>query len=248
MSCNSCSNVTLPGVAGPAGPVGPSGATGPSSTITVGTVTSGSPAAVVDVGTPGAAIFDFTIPTGATGPQGPDGTSVIYNTVTEVTTATTTNPFALMGTAPLSVNEMQEVGDMIVCDLEFYTDNIIESPASGWFVLSVETGGVDTVFAFDSLPQFVNAAAVRVYLIKDGATSVNVRYEITRKTVTDFSNDESSIVVSSQTVNPITTKDIASITMNFANQYDIHVYGKTANASFPLKLSRFTVIKHLIQV
>ena len=135
-----------------------------------------------------------------------------------------------------------------VCDLEFYTDNIIEAPASGWFVLSVETGGVDTVFAFDSLPQFVNAAAVRVYLIKDGATSVNVRYEVTRKSVTDFSSDESSIVVSSQTVNPITTKDIGSITMNFANQYDIHVYGKTANASFPLKLSRFTVIKHLIQV
>jgi hypothetical protein len=250
MSCNSCSNVTLPGVAGPAGAVGPAGETGPSSTITVGTVTSGSPAAVVDVGTPGAAIFNFTIPTGATGPQGPSGTSVIYNTVTEVTTPTTTNPFALMGTAPLSVNELQEVGDMIVCDFEFYTDNPTQTVASGWVVMSVETGGSDTLIGYDSLPQFANAAEIRIYLIKDGATSVNVRYEVTRKTVTDFSNDDSSIVPTSPSLITQTkrTVDFGSITMDFSNQYDIHTYGKTANASFPLKLSRFTVIKHLIQV
>jgi hypothetical protein len=62
MSCNSCSNITLPGVVGPAG-CRRAGAAGASSTITVGTVTSGTPAAVVDVGTTGAATtFDFTIP------------------------------------------------------------------------------------------------------------------------------------------------------------------------------------------
>lgn len=80
MSCNSCSNITLPGVQGPQGPTGDDGPVGPSSTITVGTVTTGaagSPASVVDVGTPGAAEFDFTIPQGVEGDQGPAGVSVI---------------------------------------------------------------------------------------------------------------------------------------------------------------------------
>jgi len=86
MSCNSCSNITLPGVAGPTGAVGDAGATGPSSTITVGTVTSGTPAAVVDVGTPGAAQFNFTIPPGAAGPIGPNGTTLLKSITSEVET------------------------------------------------------------------------------------------------------------------------------------------------------------------
>lgn len=74
-------NLTIPqGVTGPTGPTGLTGdigATGPAgeaATISVGTVTTGeagTDALVVNSGTTEAAILDFTIPQGVTGPTGP---------------------------------------------------------------------------------------------------------------------------------------------------------------------------------
>jgi hypothetical protein len=126
MSCNSCSNVTLPGVVGPAGAVGPPGAAGsigPSSTITVGTVTSGSPAAVVDVGTTGAAIFDFTIPPGAEGPIGPNGVTILHYDVAQgsfsPTAIGTTNQGAPVIKRAFSIpaNTWETNGDMIELEI-----------------------------------------------------------------------------------------------------------------------------------
>lgn len=114
MSCNSCSNITLPGVAGPQGPQGPQGDQGPSSTITVGNVTSGSPANVVDVGTPGAAVFDFTIPTGLQGPQGPAGASIIeIDTVLGGGVTTQTSPTTAQKSFDIPANTWQSDGDMV---------------------------------------------------------------------------------------------------------------------------------------
>ena len=68
-------------VSGGFGPSGAAGSNGQAATIAVGTVTTGaagSSASVTNVGTSSAAIFNFTIPagaTGATGPQGPAGTT-----------------------------------------------------------------------------------------------------------------------------------------------------------------------------
>ena len=58
------------GPPGPQGEQGPKGDTGTAATITVGTVTTGEPgtsASVVNSGTTGAAVFDFTIPRGDPG-------------------------------------------------------------------------------------------------------------------------------------------------------------------------------------
>jgi hypothetical protein len=58
-------------VVGPAGPTGATGPQGPAATIAVGTVTtgaSGSSVIVTNSGTSGAAVLDFTIPKGDTGP------------------------------------------------------------------------------------------------------------------------------------------------------------------------------------
>ena len=69
----------LTGDRGATGERGPQGATGAAATIKVGTVSTGNPgtnATVVNAGTTNAAVFNFTIPrgaTGATGPQGPAG-------------------------------------------------------------------------------------------------------------------------------------------------------------------------------
>ena len=68
-----------------AGTAGQNGAPGAAATIAVGTVTTvnpGDPATVTNVGTSGAAIFDFEIPEGATGGAGVDGVSRLYYNVT----------------------------------------------------------------------------------------------------------------------------------------------------------------------
>jgi hypothetical protein len=118
MSCNSCSNITLPGVAGPAGAVGDAGPTGPSSTITVGTVTSGTPAAVVDVGTPGAAQFNFTIPPGATGPTGPAGVSIIeIDTTLGAGVTSQTSPITPQKSFNIPANTWQTDGDMVELEI-----------------------------------------------------------------------------------------------------------------------------------
>lgn len=61
---------------GATGEQGPQGATGAAATIKVGTVSTGNPgtdATVVNAGTTNAAVFNFTIPRGATGAIGPQG-------------------------------------------------------------------------------------------------------------------------------------------------------------------------------
>jgi hypothetical protein len=66
----------LVGPTGPQGPQGIQGIQGEAATITVGTVTTGaegSSASVVNSGTSGDAVLDFTIPRGDTGAQGPIG-------------------------------------------------------------------------------------------------------------------------------------------------------------------------------
>jgi hypothetical protein len=118
MSCNSCSNVTLPGVVGPAGATGATGATGPSSTITIGSVTTGSPADVEDVGTPGAAVFNFTIPQGIQGLQGPAGVSVIeIDTVLGGGVTTQTSAVTAQKSFDIPANTWQNDGDMVELEI-----------------------------------------------------------------------------------------------------------------------------------
>lgn len=79
-----------PGPKGDTGAQGPKGDTGNAATVAVGTTTTvayGTPAAVVNAGTTGAAVLNFTLPSGPTGPQGPPGrdgvtTSYIHEQVT----------------------------------------------------------------------------------------------------------------------------------------------------------------------
>lgn len=64
------------GIVGPRGQKGEKGDKGDAATIAIGDVDTGLPgsnAAVVNVGTPGDAVFDFVIPQGPVGPQGPAG-------------------------------------------------------------------------------------------------------------------------------------------------------------------------------
>jgi hypothetical protein len=72
-----------PGSQGPVGSQGPQGVSGNAATVQVGTTTTG-PAAVTNSGTTSAAIFNFTVPQGIQGVQGPPGpgdmTKAVYDT------------------------------------------------------------------------------------------------------------------------------------------------------------------------
>lgn len=72
-------------VSGGVGPSGAAGSNGQAATVAVGTVTTGaagSQASVTNVGTSSAAVFDFTIPAGATGATGPQGATGPAGTTT----------------------------------------------------------------------------------------------------------------------------------------------------------------------
>lgn len=104
-------NITTTSLPGPDGEAGPQGEQGPAATVAVGSTTTspaGQNADVTNSGTPQAAIFDFIIPRGQTGPQGPQGApGQAFSTVTAadftaadppttktLTLATTTGLFA----------------------------------------------------------------------------------------------------------------------------------------------------------
>lgn len=78
---------------GPQGPQGNQGVPGTAATIAVGTTTTGAAgtnASVVNSGTSSAAVFDFTIPRGDTGAQGPQGNQGLPGTAATVNVGTTT--------------------------------------------------------------------------------------------------------------------------------------------------------------
>lgn len=68
--------VSIAAITGPTGATGSTGSAGTAATIAVGNVTTGAPgssATVTNTGTSGAAVFDFAIPRGDVGAQGPQG-------------------------------------------------------------------------------------------------------------------------------------------------------------------------------
>ncbi len=81
------------GLRGPQGEPGADGADGEAATITIGTVTSGTPASVTNSGTPTAAVLDFVLPQGDPGTPGADGeaATITIGTVTSGTPASVTN-------------------------------------------------------------------------------------------------------------------------------------------------------------
>jgi len=163
------------GNTGPAGPTGPAGATGPAgtagaagatgqqgpagtaATIAVGSVTTGaagSIASVSNVGVPSAAIFNFVIPQGATGAQGPSGSgSSTFNYRGTFSSKTGYNPndvvsyegtlyiasSAVFGVTPPSPSSWTEVVDGV------FTDSNLDT-AGGLGTLTNNTGSANSAF------------------------------------------------------------------------------------------------------
>jgi len=112
------------GATGPAGSTGPAGAAGAAATITVGTVSTGSPgssAIVTNVGTSSSAIFNFTIPQGATGAAGSGSGSGAWSSLTGVPAALTAGSNVANGYAGLD-----GAGLIPAAVLPSYVDDVLE--------------------------------------------------------------------------------------------------------------------------
>jgi hypothetical protein len=103
-----------------AGTAGQNGAPGAAATIAVGTVTTvnpGDPATVTNVGTSGAAIFDFEIPEGAPGAAGVNGVSRLYSNVVPTSLAAPSVTPVTIDSYTLPANTLVNNGDAIIVTL-----------------------------------------------------------------------------------------------------------------------------------
>jgi len=102
---------------------GNTGAPGAAATIAVGTVTTvnpGDPATVTNVGTSGAAIFDFEIPEGAAGTpggNGVDGVSRLYSMPIDFFSSTIINNWVQQHDVAIPANTLLGDGDALVVNL-----------------------------------------------------------------------------------------------------------------------------------
>lgn len=130
------------------GGIGPSGLQGPAATIAVGTVTTGAPgssAAVTNSGTTSAAVFDFTIPAGATGATGATGPAGPATTDASLLTTGTLNEARLPGSVVLTTDSR------LTDSREWTADTISQAEA--------EAGTSTTRRAFTAIRVFQAVAA-----------------------------------------------------------------------------------------
>jgi hypothetical protein len=133
----------------PVGIVGFLGPTGAAATVSVGTVSTGNPgsaAIVTNSGTSSAAVFNFTIPQGATGPVGAKGTTA-WSDLTGVPSALTTGSNVANGYAKLDSAGLVPAGV-----LPSYVDDVLEFVNLAGFPVSGETGKI-----------YVDKAASKIY-------------------------------------------------------------------------------------
>ena len=251
MSCNSCSNVTLPGVAGPTGAVGDAGATGPSSTITVGTVTSGTPAAVVDVGTPGAAQFNFTIPPGAEGPIGPNGTTLLQ-TLTSASSDITSATYASAISGPWVVpyNTLNTNGDTL--RLQAQSMITLSDASNGGMQVRVGTTtagiqnaqiGTSYLSAYD-YPNYavrtMSSIVLELDIVRVSSTSIRIESKLTDLIMDSVESNYSTEMISSGLKSREIAKSSQVIPVDdlttAAGNLSIDVLLKTDDITRPIKL------------
>ena len=171
------------GDTGPQGEAGPKGETGDAATISVGTVTDtvhGNPPEITNSGTSGAAVFNFVIPEGATGPKGETGDT---GATGATGAAATISVGSVTGTAHGNPPEIINSGTSSAAVFNF----VIPDGATGPKGDTGETGATGATGAAATIsvgtvtgtthgnpPEIINSgtssAAVFDFVIPDGAT------------------------------------------------------------------------------
>ena len=152
MSCNSCSNITLPGVVGPAGAPGAAGAAG-NGIVSVSfqstTNPGGTPAVAGYTDTyrityTDAPTFDYDI---VNGTNGTNGTVILYqDTTIQSPTSLGTSYSDVIGASAIPITGIGNVGDQIRVEMTVIGDIVEKEDAYVNYFMQVTFGGLDVYF------------------------------------------------------------------------------------------------------
>lgn len=247
MSCNSCSNVTLPGVVGPAGAPGANGANGRGITSIVfySTTNPGGTAGVagyVDtyrITYTDSTTVDYNVANGANGPNGTNGVSLI-NTITAPieTTGSAVGGYENMASWSVPLNTLKDTGDTLRLQLKVLPKN----SDSEFVYLNIEVGSssvpiqLSTTAPYDIRFRSFLFYTLQVDMIKISDTQL--RIEWTQLFEQQLSDDYANGRVDLYGFSSGSSKSGQVITTNnmITNPIPVDIELQVTDALFPAKL------------
>jgi len=242
------------------GPKGDTGATGAAATITVGTVTTvdpTDPATVTNVGTSGAAIFDFEIPQGETGSVTAHDHDDRYYTETEANVLLATKE-AVAKVTPIAVSTSTAAGTAAKVAT---TTGGTYTPATGDIILvtftaantatnptiNIDGSGAKSILLGNANPTGVAMAGTKVMMWYDG-TAFQL-FGSQRVSDTDTDTTYSEISEAEITTGTATTlRTISGRRAGFLKNADNHVSGTTNKVFTATEQTKLSGIEALADV
>lgn len=238
MSCNSCSNVTLPGVAGPAGAPGAPGAPGTNGNGIV-SITLDSTVGLVDT-------YEISYTNGSTstfdvtnGTNGTNGVSLI-NTITAPveTTVAAVGGYENLASWSVPANTLKDTGDTLRLQLKV----LPKKSDSEKVYVNIEVGSssvpieLSTTAPYDIRFMSFLFYTLQVDMIKISDTQLRVEW--TQLFEQQLSDDYSNGLVSLYGFSSGSSKSGQVITTNtmISNTIPVNIELQVTNASFPVKL------------
>ena len=193
--------------------IGPKGDAGTAATITVGTTTTlapGSSATVANAGTSSAAVFNFGIPTGATGAAGANGgssTAWRYRAKTNATSGYPTNGHLLWNNAmqvnatEILVSHLDDEGSDIELFLSFFAEG------QKLFIQNRDDSSQNQIWEITGTPTVTNPNTSTAYytfpvtLVSSQGAEFTNNHSILFGTITEVTNSVTSATTSDGTAN-----------------------------------------------
>ena len=193
--------------------IGPKGDAGTAATVTVGTTTTlapGSSATVANAGTSSAAVFNFGIPTGATGAAGANGgssTAWRYRAKTNATSGYPTNGHLLWNNAmqvnatEILVSHLNDEGSDIELFLSFFAEN------QKLFIQNRDDSSQNQIWEITGTPTVTNPNTSTAYytfpvtLVSSQGAEFTNNHSILFGTITEATNSVTSATTSDGTAN-----------------------------------------------
>ncbi len=246
MSCNSCSNVTLPGVPGPAGAPGAAGAAGngivsvsfQSTTNPLGTPAVAGYTDTYRITYTDATTFDYNIINGSVGTDGTNGTTLLKSITSEVETALP--GYSSVFSHSVVANTLSANEDTLKFEgtvLNTFSDDSLVGLNIQFAGTSLEIGAYSPVFDFPNIEiKGINVYEILVDIVRVSSSSVRIESVVnySESSIVDYANsyniniNRAEIARSSQVISGLDLVGTA---------YPFEVKLRTDSASRPTKLT-----------